>query len=176
MLCVNTRIVEIMKKWLKKRKKSGDDEEYVYMKWQYKKSYSEEILKNDCNTLETENLKKLSEYSEFADVESWLERQDTADNCLEIYCDCCDAMEYDNNHTYHPLTRSESGTSVEESDQSQHSLQYSDQSQHSLQYSGQSQDILQNSNQSYILEDCDQLYYSLQLRKKSSIIFKSSIC
>ena len=163
----------MMKKWLKKRKKSGDDEEYVYMKWQYKKSYSDEILKNNSTHLEIENLKNLSEYSEFEDVESWLEGQDTADHCLEIYCDCCDAMGYDENNTYHPLTRSESGNSVEDSDQSQHNLQYSDQSHNS----GKSQDILQNSSQSYCnLQECDQSYYSLQLRKKSSIIFKSSIC
>ena len=155
-----------MKKWLKKRKKSGDDEEYVYMKWQYKKSYSEDILKNNSTNLEIKNVKNLSEYSEFADVESWLVGQETVDHCLEIYCDCCDAMEQDNNNTY-----------VEDYHQSQHSLQYSSQSQHSMQYSGQSQDILQNSSQSCCdVQDCEESYYSLQLRKKSSIIFKSSIC
>ena len=166
----------MMKKWLKKRKKNGDDEEYVYMNWQYKKSYSDEILKNNSTHFEIEKLKNLSEYSEFEDVESWLEGQDTADNCLEIYCDCCDAMGYDKNNTYHPLTRSESGYSVEDSDQSQHTQQYFDQSQDSLHNSGRSH-ILQNSSQSHCnLQECDQSYYSLQLRKKSSIIFKSSIC
>merc|ERR1712130_181117 len=146
------------------RMMSEEDKEYVYMNWQYKKSYSEGISKknSDLEITEIHHLQDLEEYSEFADIESWLQGQGGDENCLEIYCDCCDTQDYQTYQDYSPLHRSDSGLIVEQSDQSQQSLQYSDQSQDSSQYSDQSY---------YNLQECDQ-FYSLQLRKKSNVIFK----
>ena len=160
MTCVKFNFGVIIKNLLKQKKKCKDLQDYVYINWQFKSAYPKEMVGYTFDD-RIENIENLPSFAEFENIHKWLEGQDNISSCSEIYCDCCDAVD----DVHYACVDVTNGTSSKDygvplNDSSPRKK--SDGSSTSSEYDSIEEGTLS-----------EESYYSLQLRKKSKIIFSS---
>ena len=148
MFCVKTNLVDLLKNWIKEKKNTGYNKDYVYMNWQFEKSHTKEI--NLSSSLKT--IEDLPGLSEFENIQKWLDTQDIFSSCSEIYCDCCDSLDNVKNPAIDMIP-----------------------SQNNSLSRNNSESALSTCSSEADLDDdySERSYYSLQIRKKSRTIFST---
>ena len=145
MTCVNLNFGVMMKNLLNQKKKCRDPQDYAYMNWHFRSTYSNPKIKfND----KINNLDDLPSFAEFENIHLWLQGQENLSSCNEIYCDCCDAVD----DVHYAGVDNLNTSSRDESEGSYSSSEY---------------DSIEDGTLS------EESYYSLQLRNKSKVIFTS---
>ena len=130
------------------------------MKWQYKNAHPMEMVGNFLDG-KLENMEYLPSFAEFENIHKWLQGQDNLSSCSEIYCDCCDAVD----DVHYACVDVSIPTDSKDNIQCFLDTSYireSDGSSNSSEY-----DSIEDGTLS------EESYYSLQLRKKSKVIFSS---
>ena len=129
------------------------------MNWQFKSAYSNQKIKSDDKI---NNLDDQPSSEEFENIHNWLQGQDNILSCNQNYCDCCDAVDdvlyACVNVTFATPSKVNNDCFLDTSYRKE-----SDGSSTSSEY-----DSIEDGTQS------EESYYSLQLRKKSKVIFSSS--
>ena len=159
MTCVKFNLGVMIKNLLKKKCK--DPQDYVYMNWQFISAYPKELVGNKFDE-RVENIDNLPSFAEFENIHKWLQGQDNISSCREIYCDCCDAVD-DVHYACVDLTLPNARKDNNDCFLDTSYRKKSDGSSTSSEY-----DSIEDGTQS------EESYYSLQLRKKSKVIFSSS--
>ena len=137
----------MIKNLLKHKKKCKDPQDYVFMNWQFISAFPKELVGNKFDE-RVEHIDNLPSFAEFENIHLWLQGQENLSSCSEIYCDCCDAVDdvhYAGVDNLNTSSRNESEGS----------------------YSSSEYDSIEDGTLS------EESYYSLQLRKKSKVIFSS---
>ena len=176
--CINLKWSHLLRS--KSRRKQQQTQDYIYLQWHFMtSSHHHEVTKPEPEVSERKEPSASSSSSKFSDIHTWLASQPDQ-YCAEIYCDCCDPdteaptdLHYSSVRLPLPLPSS-SLVSRPSSSSLSSSVTSLARRQHSV--SSLSSSCTSTSSSSSLGEDLlsEESYYSLQIRRTSRSIFKSS--